>query len=205
MPTTVRVRTVTAVTQHEKGRIASALAAAFYEDPIFEWLYPDDEARRGVMKPFFDIFTDAIAHHGVSQLAGDGAGATLWVPPGEKLVEDEDAEAFFNSIDAFSPTPADTERLAGCFEAMEAAHPTERCWYLNFIGVAPEEQGTGIGSALLRSSLERVDRDGVPAYLEATSEHNRRLYERFGFEVVGEIPMPGGPSMWPMWREPSPD
>jgi GNAT superfamily N-acetyltransferase len=181
--------------------MASALAAAFYGDPVFEWLYPVDSARREVMQPFFEIFADAIAPHGVSQLAGDGAGAALWVPPGEQLVDEEDAGAFFDAVNALSP--ADVERLAACFELMEAAHPSDTCWYLNFIGVVPEEQGTGVGSALLRASLARCDRDGIAAYLEATSPDNRRLYERFGFEVIGEIVLPDGPTMFPMWREPS--
>jgi hypothetical protein len=42
----------------------------------------------------------------------------------------------------------------------------------------------------------------TPAYLEATSEINKRLYLRHGFETIGEIRLPSGPSMWPMWREP---
>jgi len=178
-----------------------ALAAAFYADPVFEWLYPDAVQRRQVMGPFFGIFTDAIAPYGVSQVIGDGAAAALWVPPGEHVVAEEDAEAFFDEINALSP--ADGERLAAVFELMDAAHPMEPCWYLNFIGVVPEEQGTGVGSALLRSSLARSDRDGVPAYLEATSPDNCRLYERFGFEVIGEIVLPDGPIMVPMWRDPA--
>ena len=46
------------------------------------------------------------------------------------------------------------------------------------------------------------DRDRVPAYLEATSERNKQLYLRHGFEVTDEIPLPDGPNMWPMWRSP---
>ena len=184
--------------QAEKG-IVSALSAAFYADPVFEWLYPDPVNRRNVMEPFFEVFTDAIAPYGASQVIGDGAGATLWVPPGKHVVEEENAEAFFDEINALSP--ADEERLAACFGLMDATHPMEDCWYLNFIGVVPEEQGTGVGSALLRTSVARCDDDRMPAYLEATSPDNRRLYERFGFEVIGEIVLPDGPTMLPMWRE----
>ncbi len=67
----------------------------------------------------------------------------------------------------------------------------------------PDDQGRGIGSALLRPVLTRCDREGVPAYLEASSERNRALYARHGFEVVERIELPGGgPPMWRMWREP---
>src|SRR4051794_17510229 len=167
MHTTVRTHTIGTLTQPDRNAMVNALSAAFYADPVFEWLYPDPVNRRQVIGPFFEIFTDAIAPYGVSQLVGDGAGATLWVPPGGHVVAEEEAEAFFEAINALSPV--DVERLAATFELMDAAHPTEPCWYLNFIGVVPEAQGTGVGSALLRSSLVRSDQDGFGAYLEATS------------------------------------
>lgn len=62
--------------------------------------------------------------------------------------------------------------------------------------------GRGVGSALMRPVLETCDRDGVPAYLEATSERNKRLYLRHGFEVTDEIRLPDGPTLWRMWRAP---
>jgi len=63
-------------------------------------------------------------------------------------------------------------------------------------------QGRGLGSALLASTLQRCDRDGTAAYLDATSEDNRRLYERHGFVVTAERSADGSPPMWAMWRDP---
>jgi ribosomal protein S18 acetylase RimI-like enzyme len=62
----------------------------------------------------------------------------------------------------------------------------------------------GLGSALLAQVLARVDADGMPAYLESSSERNLAWYGRHGFEVTGEVAIPGGPRIWPMWREPRP-
>jgi hypothetical protein len=50
--------------------------------------------------------------------------------------------------------------------------------------------------------LERRDREGAAAYLEATSDRNRALYERHGFRAQGAIPLPDGPTLWRMWRDP---
>jgi hypothetical protein len=58
-----------------------------------------------------------------------------------------------------------------------------------------------LGSALLAHALTRVDADGLPAYLESSSERNLALYGH-GFEVSSEVAIPGGPRVWPMWREP---
>ena len=74
--------------------------------------------------------------------------------------------------------------------------------YLWFLGVRPAWQGRGYGSALLRAVLDDADRTGTPAYLEATSPDNCRLYQRHGFRVTGELTVAGGPSLWAMWREP---
>ena len=68
----------------------------------------------------------------------------------------------------------------------------------------PAAQGRGLGTALVRPMLERCDREGRPAYLEATTPRNRALYERLGFALVEEMRFPqDGPPLWRMWREPA--
>jgi ribosomal protein S18 acetylase RimI-like enzyme len=88
---------------------------------------------------------------------------------------------------------------------MESRHKTldEPHLYLAFIGTDPNSQGRGHGSALLRSMLERCDKEVFPAYLEATSPGNRAFYHRHGFELREELHWPDdGPPFWPMWRKP---
>jgi hypothetical protein len=53
------------------------------------------------------------------------------------------------------------------------------------------------------SRLDRCDAEYAPAYLESSNPDNIPYYQRFGFEVTGELALPeGGPSLWPMWRAP---
>jgi ribosomal protein S18 acetylase RimI-like enzyme len=68
------------------------------------------------------------------------------------------------------------------------------------IGVDPTCQGMGYGSALLAYALEVCDRDHLPAYLESSNPRNIPLYERFGFEVQGEIQVATSPPIAPMLR-----
>jgi ribosomal protein S18 acetylase RimI-like enzyme len=184
-------------TTSDHPNLVTALSQAFYDDPVFRWIYPDEDHRRQALPGFFGVFTEAIGRHGASHTTGDATGAALWVPPGEEVTDDE--EAFGAAILALSP--GDEDRILGCFEVMAESHPHEPHWYLNFLGVVPEAQGQGVGSAMLEAAAARSDATGVPAYLEATSDANRRLYERHGFVVTAELPLPdGGPSLWPMWR-----
>jgi hypothetical protein len=37
---------------------------------------------------------------------------------------------------------------------------------------------------------------------ESSNPRNMTLYRRHGFDQTGEIPLPDGPSLYPMWRAP---
>ena len=69
--------------------------------------------------------------------------------------------------------------------------PEKRHWHLGPVAVDAHLQGRGIGSTLMRAFCERMDAAGGDAYLETDKPENVRFYERFGFEVVGEVEVIG--------------
>jgi GNAT superfamily N-acetyltransferase len=85
---------------------------------------------------------------------------------------------------------------------LESAHPREPHWYLSVVGTDPAEQGKGVGTALISPMLDRCDEAGLGAYLESSKPENVPYYQRFGFAVTGQIDLPDGPPLWPMWRAP---
>lgn len=85
---------------------------------------------------------------------------------------------------------------------MERRHIRESHYYFPYIGVAPRAQGKGLGSRLMRPTLERCDREGLPAYLEATNDRNTALYERLGFQLESELSFAGSPPLRLMVRPP---
>jgi ribosomal protein S18 acetylase RimI-like enzyme len=85
------------------------------------------------------------------------------------------------------------------FEALERRRPPGPWWHLSLLGVEPELQGRGVGSALLARWLADVDAAAEPARLETSREENVRLYERFGFAVGDELRLLGVP-VWLMVR-----
>ncbi|KAK9862794.1 hypothetical protein WJX84_001440 [Apatococcus fuscideae] len=56
--------------------------------------------------------------------------------------------------------------------------------YMFAIACLPAEQGKGLGSSLMKSVTSRADELGLWAYLEATTEDSKRLYERHGFQTL---------------------
>ena len=94
-------------------------------------------------------------------------------------------------------------RVSRAQRALEEHHPTEPHYYIRWIGVRPGLRGQGLGSALMRPTLDRCDSTDLPAYLEASSERSAALYERLGFVLQGVLELPdGGPRVWPMRRPP---
>ena len=68
----------------------------------------------------------------------------------------------------------------------EARDPHEPHWHIGPIGVRPEQQGLGIGKALLCAFLTTIDENGSSAFLETDVDRNVELYERFGFAVTSQ-------------------
>jgi ribosomal protein S18 acetylase RimI-like enzyme len=143
----------------------------------------------------------AAAHNEIYTAEGV-PGAALWAPPGKhKVSAGQQARLVPAMIRATTARRIPTV-LRG-FNAVEKLHPHEPHWYLSVLGVDPEKQGQGIGTALMQPVLEMCDRDGTPAYLESSKEKNVPLYERNGFRVTQVFEIPGdGPPIWLMWRDP---
>ena len=113
-------------------------------------------------------------------------------------------DIFFDSTvlePTFAAIPEDRiETVARFFEEFEKYHP-EDAWYLPFIAVDPAQQRKGIGSFLLKEALQMIDQRGDTAYLEASNEQNKALYERHGFVEIGRVQFEDSPPAFPMIRE----
>ena len=63
----------------------------------------------------------------------------------------------------------------------------DRTWWVSRLMVAPDQQGHGLGSALLRQALDLVPAGAAAELITgAASKRNVALYRRFGFRVVAE-------------------
>ncbi|MFV0133695.1 GNAT family N-acetyltransferase [Streptomyces sp. HMX87] len=185
----------------DRDLVVRLLDAAFQDDPVSGWVFPGEEHRRTTHHRLMAAFTDAVLAEGRIDLTEDGSACALWlsVPAGAHGGEGDDG--FAQVREAVDP---DNERVELIGRLTAGIHPSGRAHtYLWMIGVAPGRQGEGLGTALIESALDRCDREGLPAYLEASNARSRRLYERLGFAFTGRaLELPDGPAMWPMWREP---
>lgn len=190
----------------ESKLVASILADAFaHEAGLNYWLLQGREKDRARRK-FFDAAVDDFIHRErqlwLAEAEGAARGAAIWLAPHDhayqmSLWRQLTLTPLLFSIAGYSGLQRGKEvgmRLA-------ALHPHEPHAHLVFLGVAPEAQGLGVGSAILKQTLAPLDAARTLAFLETTTERNVALYQRHGFEVTGEFELPGL-HMWAMVRAP---
>ncbi|MFE9439256.1 GNAT family N-acetyltransferase [Streptomyces sp. NPDC006602] len=201
----VAIRTASA---GDRELVVRLLDQAFLDDPVSRWVFPGDEYRRRTHHRLMAAFTDVVLAEGRIDVTEDGTACALWVsvPAADDHGQgaDQDTGEDDGPARVRAAVDPENERVELIGRLAAEIHPSGRAHaYLWMIGVAPEHQGEGIGTALIASVLDRCDREGLPAYLEASNARSRKLYERLGFEPTDRpLDLPDGPQMWPMWREP---
>ena len=63
----------------------------------------------------------------------------------------------------------------------------QRYYYVFFIATMEEGRGKGLATKILNEVTQKAQAEGVPVWLEASSEKSKRIYERAGFETLGTI------------------
>jgi GNAT superfamily N-acetyltransferase len=187
-------------TVDESAQICATLAAAFVSDPVLLFLFPGRWRRDAHMRR---LFAAELAYQvfpaGRALTTDDFRGASLELSPtsGALTVPLSGAVGFVRALGVRLPRAARLQKL------FDRHHITEPHYYIRYIGIAPPFQGQGLGSTLLRPTLDRCDKEGVPTYLEASTERSAAFYARLGFEHLGELQVPDGPRFWPMRRPPA--
>jgi len=188
---------VRAAAPTELARAIDTLVLAFSTDPFTRWVLPDPHDYLTRFPAILREFGAGAFENSTAYVTSDFRGASLWLPPG--VHPDEDA------LGAVCRGCASGQHLADFLEVLDQMgrfDPGGPHWYLPMIGVDPTRQNGGLGSALLRHALARIDQEGALAYLESSNPANISLFERHGFEVIDEIRVGTSPPVSPMLRRP---
>jgi GNAT superfamily N-acetyltransferase len=186
-------------TTEDVPRLKTVLAEAFFDDPVLSWLMPDDRRRLAQLRRYFGIELRHLAlARGRVWTTSDLAGAALTLPPGRWR---SPLRVTLLEGNAFGLRIARAARMGA---AIEWRHVHGPHYYVRDVGVLPSMQGRGLGRALMKPTLERCDREGLPAYLEASSERNAALYERLGFRITSVLRVGSCPPLRLMLRESKP-
>jgi ribosomal protein S18 acetylase RimI-like enzyme len=179
----------------DSERVKGVLKLGFASDALLRWVFPDASSFLKCFDIWMEEFSKIAFENNIVYSEENFFGSSLWHPPGVEF-DNSALEPTFEYIPS-----ARIEVVVKFFEEFEKYHP-EDAWYLSFIAVDPAQQRKGIGSFLLKEALQMIDERGDRAYLEASNEQNKALYERHGFVEIGRVQFEDSPPAFPMIREP---
>ncbi|MFJ2650793.1 GNAT family N-acetyltransferase [Streptomyces sp. NPDC087420] len=189
-----------------RDQLIAIYTDAFYDDPVFSWLFPDDGTRTPQLEKFFTTMVDHTFGHGGSALQTRDYGAVSMYFPPEAVEQPEDVQAtLLRSLrDVLGP---DARRAVHLLTLLGDTHPKDLPphYYGTFVAARPEHQGAGLGTRLKQGVFALADQRAAGAYAEASSPRNLALYERLGQCRLGiDVTLPRGPQIFPIWRPPRP-
>jgi GNAT superfamily N-acetyltransferase len=184
---------------------AAVLARAFFDDPLWRWIEPDDARRPSSLRWLMAVSVRYAHLFGEAYVTDGVRGAALWHPPG---AADEDPDGtrtgYADAAEQMGAAALARFELMVAYQGdLQARDMPKPHWGVSWIGVDPGARRRGAGSALMAPVLRRADEDGVPCYLETENVVNLPFYRKNGFEVLREDEVPeGGPRFWTLARLP---
>lgn len=171
-----RPATVTDSTQDARHRACSGL-------PHGRWNTPDMNT---IIKPAWTLRpAEAADLEAMTELR-----ALVMRPDLERLDRYDEHRVRQRLRDIFTPEHTSVVLADGEFAGCVTMRPVENGWWVENFYLSPALHGQGIGSAVLRTLLERADAGGADVRLDVLQgSAARRLYERHGFTLEHEDPI----------------
>jgi ribosomal protein S18 acetylase RimI-like enzyme len=179
----------------EKAAAARICARAFADYPMITCYWPDPERRARHLEWYWRCIINYGLRYGEVYTTSDIPGISVWLPPGQTHIT-----TWRYALAGFLPLPLlmgikqfFTQTMKGddlVHQVHEATMP-EPHWYLFVLAVDPDQQGMGIGSALVQPGVESADAQHLPCYVETHDERNIAFYLKNGFDLVRTEPVPG--------------
>ncbi|KAF3935598.1 hypothetical protein ABW19_dt0204136 [Dactylella cylindrospora] len=177
--------------------VARTLAEAFKDDDVsFYSLRTDDSTHRSEAELWklhvktCEYVVAAHCMHGLVLSIGENhEGVALWMPPGRDY--DDYWSIFRSGMWRLYYKLTKEGRRRYFHETFALAAHTKvdilgdrdpSSWYLTFLGTLPAARGLGYARKLVEYVTKIADATNAPCYLESSHPHNRKIYERFGFD-----------------------
>jgi len=185
---------------------AAILVRAFQNYPLLQGSFSDESQRNKVAPYFFRYSLYYGIQYGKTYATTPNLeGVAVWIPSEKFPVTFWRAvrSVPLSVILGFGRAGGGRMKYAGEYvDTIHKRFAPFKHWFLQTIGVDPQFQGKGYAGELLRPMFARMDKEGLPCYLETLDKRNISLYEHFGFKVVEKTSIPKTSlTSWAMLRE----
>jgi GNAT superfamily N-acetyltransferase len=100
---------------------------------------------------------------------------SVWIPPSGTELSANGEQRLPGLLRVLVGSRA--SEVAELLRRFDQAHPrNEPHYYLSLLGTRDEHRGRGLGMALLKQNLARIDAERMPAYLESSNPANNHRY-----------------------------
>jgi GNAT superfamily N-acetyltransferase len=183
-----------------------ALALSLVPDPFYQAITVECssvEAQLAMLERYFEYSLQEAQRIGRVVLAPEESqGAAAWLLPlsSETQAVEARAKAEFMAQLLGPRGSKNYHAIVDYMSPLAEAHVPAEAWYLSIIGIHPNAQGKGLGSVLLRRTLEEASSLHQVCYLETFTPRNSGFYQRLGFAPVAEYPEPTTGSAYVLMR-----
>ncbi|WP_370205512.1 GNAT family N-acetyltransferase [Pararhodobacter marinus] len=188
---------------------AEALYLALKDDPFYAALeavadHPDGP-REAMLRYYLASMAEAERFGLLSLAPGKARGAAIWWLPQPPAIRHEKAVAQQAALQAAigSRGRALYNRICAFMSDAGADLTAQGDWYLSILGLHPDDQGQGLGRALIEPMIARADAEGAATYLETFVPRNHAFYRRLGYREAGAFTEPETDSRHSLMRRPA--
>ncbi|MFT5032888.1 MAG: GNAT superfamily N-acetyltransferase [Bermanella sp.] len=184
----------------EHELLGEIITEGFADDPVNQWAF---RSKAAMLPIYTEMARDLYIPKGFGDCSLDKQACSLWLPPNAKVNFGIRASLNIGRALISHAGLQGIRNSLAVNAVMSKAHPQDPHYYLFAIAARPAAQGKGLGGALMRKALARIDSERMPAYLENSKERNIGFYRHFGFDILEKIQArKDAPPLWAMWREP---
>jgi hypothetical protein len=199
-----RYRRIEKFSARELQEAAAMLVDIFFDSPIFLYAFPDRSERPKALRELFLASLKDAEENGIVDVIDADRLLSIFIyyPPNRYPMSTARAiRRLPHYLRLMTISLRGVWRLYKTQKFLDGIRPATPHCHALFLGAA----GSGkYGALLIRKSLETIDANNWPVYLETQDPRTTKLYARYGSRVVAQqASEPGAPTTWTMWREPN--
>lgn len=180
-----------------RKRIAHFFADAFYDDPLYTYIFPDDKTRLEALEVFFRIYLDIFGKYGELVTTSEDMTAIAYIYYEERF---KSKTLYYKDLFFASLSLTDFlkfVKVKDIYRMIKTVHHMSSEWiheqvdgnyiHLDLLAVRREYRGLGKAKPLVDYAIQEAKARQLPLTLETQNEENINLYRHFQFETVEEI------------------
>lgn len=184
--------------------ICDLLAAEFFDDPIYKFIFTNPVGRIERLWRFFRIYVDLAREYGGILLVENYAGVQVYFRP--ELMEKNTEFLDINNRLRLA-CGSNYKTAAAWMKGCDNYHPRTPPHYFLFLTAVESAHRGRDGARVMKTLFSELsiilDKEGLPCYSECTRRAGQIITRRYGFRnAAPPRSVEGFPEFYPIWREP---